>query len=207
MGVVTQRLAAAAMAAGASIHTACPVARIEVQDGQATGAGVPVQMCVCALRCFPLRTLLAHARLQPQHTHTPTHTHAPAPGAAHPSCGPLTGAPRATRASGLQLAGGGRVDARVVLVNADPFRLRALAGAQHFAPTFNAWLDSLRKDGTTMKVACVLCVCARVVAAVAVCGCLQVGPPCTPPPSARATHTHTHTHTHAGTDAPRSTWR
>jgi hypothetical protein len=40
----------------------------------------------------------------------------------------------------------------VVLVNADPFRLRSLAGAEHFSPQFNTWLDSLKKDGTTMKV-------------------------------------------------------
>lgn len=38
MGVVTQRLAEAALAAGAAIHTSCPVQQIEVQDGRATGA-------------------------------------------------------------------------------------------------------------------------------------------------------------------------
>lgn len=38
MGTVTQQLAAAAMAAGATIHTACPVAQIDVQAGAATGA-------------------------------------------------------------------------------------------------------------------------------------------------------------------------
>lgn len=37
MGVVTQRLATAAMQAGAKIHTASPVQKIEVQDGRATG--------------------------------------------------------------------------------------------------------------------------------------------------------------------------
>lgn len=37
MGVVTQQLATAAMHAGAQIHTASPVHKIEVQDGQATG--------------------------------------------------------------------------------------------------------------------------------------------------------------------------
>ena len=40
----------------------------------------------------------------------------------------------------------------MVLVNADPFRLRSLAGAEQFTPQFNSWLDSLKKDGTTMKV-------------------------------------------------------
>jgi phytoene dehydrogenase-like protein len=38
MGVVTQQLATKAMAAGAAIHTASPVERVEVQGGQATGA-------------------------------------------------------------------------------------------------------------------------------------------------------------------------
>ncbi|KAF8065539.1 Pyroxd2 [Scenedesmus sp. PABB004] len=89
MGVVTQRLAAAAMAAGAAIHTGARVDSIEVQDGRATG---------------------------------------------------------------VVLAGGSRVDARCVVVNADPFRLRDLAGRERFEPGFNTWLDSLRKDGTTMKV-------------------------------------------------------
>jgi hypothetical protein len=54
--------------------------------------------------------------------------------------------------AGVELANGTRVDARVVLVNADPFRLRSLAGAEQFTPHFNSWLDSLKKDGTTMKV-------------------------------------------------------
>ena len=54
--------------------------------------------------------------------------------------------------AGVELANGTRVDARVVLVNADPFRLRSLAGAEQFTPQFNSWLDSLKKDGTTMKV-------------------------------------------------------
>jgi len=53
---------------------------------------------------------------------------------------------------GVELSDGTRVDARVVLVNADPFRLRQLTGHEQFSPDFNTWLDSLRKDGTTMKV-------------------------------------------------------
>jgi hypothetical protein len=39
-----------------------------------------------------------------------------------------------------------------VLANADPFRLRQLAGARNFPSAFNARLDSMRRDGTTMKV-------------------------------------------------------
>lgn len=55
-------------------------------------------------------------------------------------------------AAGVVLGNGSRVDARCVVVNADPFRLRQLAGKQQFSDEFNSWLDSLRKDGTTMKV-------------------------------------------------------
>ncbi|GAB4817840.1 hypothetical protein N2152v2_004886 [Parachlorella kessleri] len=42
--------------------------------------------------------------------------------------------------------------APVVLVNADPFRLRQLAGEANFPAGFNARLDAMKKDGTTMKV-------------------------------------------------------
>ena len=58
-------------------------------------------------------------------------------------------------ASGVVLKGGDCVRSHAVLVNADPFRLRDLAGAHNFDDTFNSWLSSLQKDGTTMKV-CVL---------------------------------------------------
>lgn len=61
--------------------------------------------------------------------------------------------------TGVELANGTRVDACVVLVNADPFRLRSLAGAEQFTPHFNSWLDSLKKDGTTMKVGSPYIVC------------------------------------------------
>jgi hypothetical protein len=54
--------------------------------------------------------------------------------------------------AGVELSNGTRVDAQVVLVNADPFRLRTLAGPEQFSTDFNTWLESLRKDGTTMKV-------------------------------------------------------
>jgi phytoene dehydrogenase-like protein len=40
MGVVTQQLATQALAAGAAIHTAAPVKRVEVQGGTATGGCV-----------------------------------------------------------------------------------------------------------------------------------------------------------------------
>jgi hypothetical protein len=37
-----------------------------------------------------------------------------------------------TPSAGVVLGDGSRVDARSVVVNADPFRLRQLAGKQHF---------------------------------------------------------------------------
>lgn len=45
-----------------------------------------------------------------------------------------------------------QVRAKAVVVNADPFRLRELVGAQHFGPQLNSRLDGMRKDGTTLKV-------------------------------------------------------
>lgn len=90
MGTVTQRLATAAMQAGAKIHTGRPVDRILLEDGAAAGV--------------------------------------------------LT-------------VDGQVLRAKAVLVNADPFRLRELVGgAEAFPADFNAKLDGLRKDGTTMKV-------------------------------------------------------
>lgn len=47
---------------------------------------------------------------------------------------------------------GRELRARAVVVNADPFRLRQLVGADSFTPELNAKLDGMRKDGTTMKV-------------------------------------------------------
>ena len=51
MGVVTQQLATKAMTAGAAIHTATPVKRIEVQDGRATGVCAVVRLWD-SLWCF-----------------------------------------------------------------------------------------------------------------------------------------------------------
>lgn len=89
MGTVTQQLAAAAMKAGATIRTGCPISNITIEGGSATG---------------------------------------------------------------VTLSNGESVSARTVLVNADPFRLRSLAGQQHFSPDFNKNLDGMKKDGTTFKV-------------------------------------------------------
>lgn len=55
-------------------------------------------------------------------------------------------------ARGVVTAQGREHRAKVVLVNADPFRLQQLAGEAAFPPDFNSRLDSMRRDGTTMKV-------------------------------------------------------
>ena len=55
-------------------------------------------------------------------------------------------------ARGIVTADGQERRATAVLANADPFRLRQLAGAHNFSADFNARLDSMRRDGTTMKV-------------------------------------------------------
>jgi phytoene dehydrogenase-like protein len=70
----------------------------------------------------------------------------------------VTGAPvekitvRHGTALGVVVSGERDVAAHAVICNADPFRMRALAGAPHFPDGFNAKLDGLRRLGTTMKV-------------------------------------------------------
>src|SRR4029453_9505080 len=54
--------------------------------------------------------------------------------------------------SGVVLKDGREIGAKVVLSNADPFRMRALVGAENFPEEFNAKLDNFRRTGTTMKV-------------------------------------------------------
>ena len=56
------------------------------------------------------------------------------------------------RAHGVELEDGSLISTSVVLSNADPFRTRALVGADAFPATFNARLDSMKRLGTTMKV-------------------------------------------------------
>jgi phytoene dehydrogenase-like protein len=53
---------------------------------------------------------------------------------------------------GVVLQDGRDLDAKVVLSNADPFRTRALVGAENFPPAFNARLDRFKRSGTTLKV-------------------------------------------------------
>ena len=59
---------------------------------------------------------------------------------------------QANRVSGVALADGREIRAKVVVSNADPFRLRSLVGREKFPEAFNAKLDDFRRPGTTMKV-------------------------------------------------------
>src|SRR5207237_676355 len=54
--------------------------------------------------------------------------------------------------TGVVLDDGTEMAAKVVLCNADPFRMRALVGAERFPAEFNAKLDNFRRAGATMKV-------------------------------------------------------
>lgn len=89
MGTVTQRLAAAASLAGATLETSAGVQQILVENGAAVGV--------------------------------------------------LT-------------ARGEELRARVVLVGADPFRMRQLAGRDNFPAAYNQRLDGMQRDGTSLKV-------------------------------------------------------
>ena len=54
--------------------------------------------------------------------------------------------------TGVVLANGRDVRAKVVVSNADPFKMRSLVGADKFPAEFNAKLDNFRRPGTTLKV-------------------------------------------------------
>jgi phytoene dehydrogenase-like protein len=54
--------------------------------------------------------------------------------------------------TGVALKDGRTVDASTVLSNADPFRTRALVGADKLPSDFNAKLDGFYRPGTTLKV-------------------------------------------------------
>jgi len=53
---------------------------------------------------------------------------------------------------GVRLGDGEELRAATVVVNADPFRMRALAGADAFDAQYNARLDGYRRPGSTLKV-------------------------------------------------------
>ena len=59
---------------------------------------------------------------------------------------------QAGRVSHVVLSDGREIAAKAVVSNADPYRTRALVGADKFPSAFNARLDNFRRTGTTMKV-------------------------------------------------------
>jgi phytoene dehydrogenase-like protein len=56
-----------------------------------------------------------------------------------------------TIARGVQLADGTELRAGVVVVNADPFRMRGMVGRGHLPEDYNRRLDGYARDGTTLK--------------------------------------------------------
>ncbi len=54
--------------------------------------------------------------------------------------------------TGVALKNGEEINARAVISNADPFRMRSLVGQERFPESFNAKLDGFRRNGTTLKV-------------------------------------------------------
>jgi len=54
-------------------------------------------------------------------------------------------------ARGVVLEDGSEIRARSVLVNADPFRLQAMVGAQRLPAAYNARLSELKRPGSTFK--------------------------------------------------------
>jgi phytoene dehydrogenase-like protein len=57
-----------------------------------------------------------------------------------------------TTLTGVELHDGRTVQAETILCNADPFRMRALVGANKFPAAFNSKLDGFYRPGTTLKV-------------------------------------------------------
>lgn len=55
------------------------------------------------------------------------------------------------RARGVRLATGEELEAEVVVVNADPFRMRDLVGQEHLPDDYNARIDGFRRPGSTLK--------------------------------------------------------
>jgi phytoene dehydrogenase-like protein len=54
--------------------------------------------------------------------------------------------------SGVSMADGREIRARIVVCNADPFRMRDLVGVSSLPADFNRRIDSYQRNGTTMKV-------------------------------------------------------
>jgi phytoene dehydrogenase-like protein len=53
---------------------------------------------------------------------------------------------------GVILTDGSRISTNTIVCNADPFRMRALIGADHLPAEYNKRLDGYQRDGTTLKV-------------------------------------------------------
>jgi phytoene dehydrogenase-like protein len=54
-------------------------------------------------------------------------------------------------ARGVVTMRGDEVRASTIIVNADPFRMRDLVGAEHFPEAYNARIDGYRRPGSTLK--------------------------------------------------------
>lgn len=124
-------------------------------EGHAAAAGVPL-LPPCQAGQAGRAEQSAQPALEPCQCPVPPHITITTHTLVHPSTPP----PLATRsiiveggtARGITTAGGAERRAQAVLANADPFRLRQLAGgAATFPSDFNARLDAMRRDGTTMK--------------------------------------------------------
>lgn len=55
-------------------------------------------------------------------------------------------------AKGVTLVDGTQVQAKAVVVNADPFRLQALIGTDHLPASYNSRIENYRRPGSTFKV-------------------------------------------------------
>jgi phytoene dehydrogenase-like protein len=55
-------------------------------------------------------------------------------------------------ATGVTLADGSQLQAKAVIVNADPFRLQALIGTDHLPASYNSRIENYKRPGSTFKV-------------------------------------------------------
>ncbi|MEJ7709252.1 MAG: NAD(P)/FAD-dependent oxidoreductase [Pyrinomonadaceae bacterium] len=56
------------------------------------------------------------------------------------------------QATGVVLSDGREIQSKLVISNTDPFRLRALVGAENLEPELNRRIDNFKRTGTTLKV-------------------------------------------------------
>ncbi len=55
-------------------------------------------------------------------------------------------------ATGVTLADGSQVKAKAVVVNADPFRMQSMIGADNLPASYNARIENYKRPGSTFKV-------------------------------------------------------